>query len=64
MRPASCAASRPAADRVSDIVISEFMDGAAVERLAARVATLYDPAPADDPSLLATAADAAAVGRA
>ena len=41
-------------------MISEFMDAAAVERLAARFSTLYEPALADDPSL----ADAVAGARA
>lgn len=42
-----------------DIVISEFMDERAVERLAARFETLYDPALVDRPEhLMAAVADA------
>ena len=38
-----------------DIVITEFMDGAAVERLEARYETLYDPQLVDRPEALAEA---------
>jgi (S)-sulfolactate dehydrogenase len=47
---------------VADIVISEFMDGAAVARLAARYAVHYDPELVDHPDELATfVADARAL---
>jgi (S)-sulfolactate dehydrogenase len=38
---------------VADVVISEFMDDAAVQRLAARYQTIYDPALVDAPDRLA-----------
>lgn len=37
---------------MADIVISEFMDGAAVERLSSKYATAYDPTLVDNPDAL------------
>src|SRR5690554_2846176 len=37
---------------MAEIVITEFMDEAAVERLAARYQTIYDPELVDDPGRL------------
>ena len=42
-----------------DVVISEFMDGAAVERLSVAFETVYEPALADDPVRLAALLPAA-----
>ncbi|MBA5776282.1 hydroxyacid dehydrogenase [Stappia sp. F7233] len=46
---------------MADIIITEFMDEAAVERLSARHATVYDPALVDQPDRLAELVEQARV---
>ncbi len=63
-RPSVACDSKPGVKTppMPDIVISEFMDEAAVARFAAQYDTLYDPAMVDDPvRLVAELADARAV---